>query len=77
MVLMLESEQWLSNGRPCRSHQEFRTPSYRQGILKQESDMARSGFGPVTLAIMLGTDMRVKNLELGIQVGGCCNSPGE
>lgn len=39
--------------------------------------MARSGFGPVTLAIMLGTDVRVKNLELGIQVGGCCNSPGE
>ena len=39
--------------------------------------MARSGFGPVTLAIMLGTDVRVKSLELEIQVGGCCNSPGE
>ena len=39
--------------------------------------MARSWFGSHTSAIMWGMDVRVKSLELGVQLGGCLNSPGE
>lgn len=66
-----------SCGRPCRSSQEFKTLSYRQQGFKQESDMARSVFGSITLVIMWRSDVRVKNMESEVQLGGCCNSLGE
>lgn len=44
------------------SCQEFKTLSYRQYmIIKQESNMAISGFRSVILAIMWGMDTRVIN----------------
>lgn len=59
---VVESEQGSSHKRPCMSCQEFKTLSYRQYmIIKQESNMAISGFRSVILAIMWGMDTRVIN----------------
>lgn len=61
---VVESEYGPSHKRPCMSCQEFKTLSYRQYmILKQESDMAISGFRSIILVITWGMDMRVINQE--------------